>query len=77
MRSARKYKKCKITYLSLYPIYSKKENKGATGVLIVDKIGLPIDSTGNLDKAQAGLLSSIMKNTLRLQQLLGAASTES
>ena len=25
--------------------------KGTTGVLLVDKVGLPIDSTGNLDKS--------------------------
>jgi hypothetical protein len=45
-------------------------------VLIVDKIGLPIDSTGTLDRGHAGLLSSIMKNTARLQHLLASSSSE-
>lgn len=36
----------------------------------MDRFGLTIDSTGNLDKAHSGLLSSIMKNAQRLNSLL-------
>jgi hypothetical protein len=54
--------------------YSKEAHKGATGVLLVDKLGLPVMSTGNLDTAQSGLLSSIMKNASRLHTLLSNPS---
>lgn len=37
---------------------------------MVDKYGLPIESQGTLDKAQSGLMSSIMKNAARLHALL-------
>ena len=39
-------------------------------MLIIDKLGLPIESQGSLDKSQAGLMSSIMKNSARLHALL-------
>jgi hypothetical protein len=44
--------------------------KGTTGVLLVDKLGLPIDNIGNLDKGQSGLISSIMKNAAKLEKIL-------
>ena len=52
----------------------KKSNQGTTGVLLVDQYGLAIDSTGNLDKAQSGLMSSIINNSMRLQQILSDES---
>jgi len=51
--------------------------KGTTGVLLVDKVGLPIDSTGNLDKSQSGLISSIMKNAAKLEKLLSQSTPDS
>jgi hypothetical protein len=53
---------------------SKDSHSGTTGVLLVDQIGLAIESSGNLDKSQSGLMSSIMKNTARLQQILSDAA---
>ena len=55
--------------------FSKEAHKGTTGVLLVDQIGLAIESSGNLDKAQSGLMSSIMKNAARLQQILSEESS--
>ena len=43
---------------------------------MVDQIGLAIESSGNLDKVQSGLMSSIMKNAGRLQQLLSEESAQ-
>jgi hypothetical protein len=42
-------------------------------VLVVDKIGLPVESSGSLDKNHSAVMSSIMKNAARLQTLLSAA----
>lgn len=50
--------------------------KGTTGVLLVDKLGLPIDSNGNLDKSQSGLISSIMKNAAKLEKILSQQTPE-
>ena len=44
--------------------------KEYSGVLVVDKFGLPIESFCKLDASQAGLVSSIMKNVGKLSQLL-------
>ena len=51
-------------------IYSKENNKNTTGMLLIDKYGLPIEKSGSLDKQQTGLISSIMKNATRLNALL-------
>jgi hypothetical protein len=61
-----------VRILSL--LFSKESHKGTTGVLLVDQIGLAIESSGNLDKVQSGLMSSIMKNAARLQQILSEES---
>lgn len=53
--------------------YSKSQNAATTGVLVVDKIGLPVESSGSLDKNHSAVMSSIMKNAARLQILLSAA----
>ena len=45
-------------------------NKGASGVLIVDRFGLPIESQGTLGQAQASLVSAMMKNAGQLSRLL-------
>ena len=45
-------------------------------MLLVDKIGLPIDSNGNFDKNQSGLISSIMKNAVKLEKLLSQETPE-
>ena len=46
-------------------------------MLVVDKIGLPVESSGSLDKNHSAVMSSIMKNAARLQTLLsGAAPAE-
>ena len=49
---------------------------GTTGVLLVDNLGLPIESSGNFDKTQSGLISSIMKNAAKLEKLLGGMTSE-
>ena len=54
-------------------LYSKSQNAGTTGVLVVDSIGLPIEAQGSLDKNHSGIMSSIMKNAARLQTLLSAS----
>jgi hypothetical protein len=35
---------------SYHSIFSKDSNKGTTGILVIDKFGLPIESQGSLDK---------------------------
>ena len=40
------------------------------GVLLVDKLGLPVESHGTFDTKLSGILSSIMKNTLKLDKIL-------
>ena len=47
-------------------LYSKAQNVATTGVLVVDKIGLPVESSGSLDKGHSGIMTSIMKNAARL-----------
>ena len=42
-------------------------------MLVVDKIGLPVEASGSLDKNHSAVMSSIMKNAARLQTLLRAA----
>ena len=39
-------------------------------MLLVDNLGLPIESSGNLDKSHSGLISSIMKNAAKLDTIL-------
>ena len=69
--------RCKrdITLFNFH-LNSKEQHKGTTGVLLVDQIGLPIENSGNLDKSQSGLMSSIMKNAARLQQILQEANSD-
>ena len=45
-------------------------------MLVVDKIGLPIESSGSLDTAHSAVMSSIMKNAARLQTLLSASGDD-
>ena len=46
--------------------------KDNSGVLIVDKYGLPIESKGYLEPLQAPLVSSIMKSVGKLSVLLSS-----
>ncbi|CDW82604.1 UNKNOWN [Stylonychia lemnae] len=48
----------------------KESHKGTIGVLLVDNLGLPIESQGNFDKNLSGIVSSIMKNAARLEKIL-------
>eukprot|EP00347_Sterkiella_histriomuscorum_P010549 403375858 len=48
----------------------KDSHQGSIGVLLVDNLGLPIESQGNFDKNQSGLISSIMKNAAKLGKIL-------
>ena len=57
-------------------VYSKSAYPGTTGVLLVDKIGLPIESSGNLQNQQSGLISSIMKNALKIERILNKSTAE-
>jgi hypothetical protein len=43
---------------------------------VVDKIGLPVESSGSLDKHHSAVVSSIMKNAARLQSLLAAPADD-
>lgn len=38
--------------------------------MLVDKLGLPIETQGHFEANQSGLLSSIMKNALKLDRIL-------
>ena len=40
----------------------------------MDKLGLPIESHGNLDKSLSGLLSSITTTALKIDAILGASA---
>ena len=40
------------------------------GVLVVDKYGLPIESSGNINSNQSGIVSAIMKNATKISQIL-------
>jgi len=40
----------------------------AKGVLVIDHYGLPVESVGNFDPAQSGIISSLMRNVAQLSQ---------
>ena len=39
---------------------------GLTGIMIVDRYGLPIESFGSLAGTRGGIISSIMKNVAQI-----------
>ena len=43
---------------------------GLTGIMIVDRYGLPIESYGSLAGTRGGIISSIMKNVAQISQII-------
>ena len=43
---------------------------GVTGVMIVDRFGLPIESYGSMHGTRGGIISSIMKNVAQISQII-------
>ena len=43
---------------------------GVTGVMIVDRYGLPIERYGSLSGTRSGIISSIMKNVAQISQII-------